>query len=147
MSSSRATTVTVRHAAGLQAWRQVLFFWGVSCDMVQWWVQVDAYLALLVLGHHDAYPKQELTSVGVLWQAIPILGKVVMWQAMGSGGYSHGSPSTEPPLMHTTRESSWAWGQVLGLVVPGFRGLAVTWHSNGFKWGLTWLSQCCYLVS
>ena len=42
-------------------------FLGVSCDMVQWWVQVDAYLALLVLGHHNAYHKQELASVGALW--------------------------------------------------------------------------------
>ena len=47
-----------------------------------------------------------------------------MWQAMGSGGYSHGSPGAEPPLIHATRESSQAWGQVLGLMVPGFRGVS-----------------------
>ena len=141
MLLSRATTVMVRHAAGLQAWGQVLVFLGISCDMVQWWVLVDAYLALLVLGHYDAYHEWELTSVGLSWQAIPIWGKVVTWQAMDSGGYSHGSPSAELPLMHTTRESSQAWGQALGLMVSGFRGLAVTWDGNRFKCGLTWLSQ------
>ena len=25
--------------------------------------------------------------------------------------------------------------------------LALMWHGTGFKRGLTWLSQCCYLVS
>ncbi|KAF8240622.1 hypothetical protein L208DRAFT_1384029 [Tricholoma matsutake] len=63
------------------------------------------------------------------------LGLVANSSSFGEGEYLHGSPGTEPPLMHTVTGTLQAWEQVLGLIIPAphpiWMGRAVDWAQLG----------------